>query len=147
MHRSGHKPGQKEEKKMSKPRITFLNDNEERTIAELGENALENTQNALETLLNAEGYETEALGRLYDYALELYPVPYNEDEGGKIEYYCYLISYGGPSEEVRFYPHRTEFVYLGWYSGIGFDVSGDEVFQQLRSFLDDRGLLDFKAEV
>jgi hypothetical protein len=129
---------------MSKPRITFLNDNEERTIAELGENALENTQNALEVLLNAEDCETEALERLYNYGLELYPVPYNED--GAIEYYCYLISYGGPSEEVRFYPHQTEFVFLGWFSGIGFDVSDDEIFQRLRSFLDDRGLLDFKAE-
>lgn len=130
---------------MSKLRITFLNDNEERTIAELGENALENTQNALEALLNAEGYETEELGSLHDYALGFYPVPYNEDEGGKIEYYCYLISYGGPSKEVRFYPHRTEFVYLGWYSGIGFDVSGDEVFQRLREWFGER--LDFSAEV
>jgi len=129
---------------MTEYRITFKNENAERTIVELGENALENTLNILETLLNAEDYETEELGSLYDYGLEFCPVPYNEDEGGAIEYYRYLLSYGGPSTEIRFYPHRTEFVFLDWFSGVGFDVSGDEVFQQLREWFGE--LLDFDAE-
>lgn len=137
-------------------KITFLNDNEEHTIAELGENALENAQNSLEvllSLLNTENCKTGVVERLFNYGLEFCPVPYNEDEGGKIEYYCYLIPYGGPSKEVsfyprrevRFYPHRTEFVYLDWSSGVGFDVSSDEIFQQLRDWFGD--LLDFSAEV
>ena len=128
---------------MSKPRITFLNENPEHTIVERGMNALENTRNNLETLLNAEDYETEDLGSLYDYGLGFYPVPY-DDEGGAIKYYCYQISTGGPGTEVRFYPHRTEFVFLDWFCGVGFDVSDDEVFQQLREWFGE--LLDFDAE-
>ena len=128
---------------MMKYRITFKNENAERTIVELGENALENTRNNLETLLNAEDYETEDLGSLYDYGLGFYPVPY-DDEGGAIKYYCYQISTGGPGTEVRFYPHRTEFVFLDWFCGVGFDVSDDEVFQQLREWFGE--LLDFDAE-
>ena len=130
---------------MSVPRITFLNDNAEHTIKERGMNALENVQNDLETLLNAEDYETEELGSLYEYGLEFCPVPYNEDEGGAIKYYRYLLSYGGPSTEIRFYRHRTEFVFLDWFSGVGFDVSSDEIFQRLRDeWFND--LLDFNAE-
>jgi len=129
---------------MSVPRITFLNDNAEHTITERGINALESVQNDLETLLNAEDYETKELGSLYNYGLEFCPVPYNEDEGGAIEYYRYLLSYGGPSTEIRFYPHRTEFVFLDWFSGVGFDVSSDEMFQRLREWFGE--LLDFNAE-
>jgi hypothetical protein len=129
---------------MSKPRITFLNENAERTIVERGMNALESVQNDIETLLSAEDYETEDLGSLYEYGLEFCPVPYDEDEGGAIEYYRYLLSYGGPSTEIRFYPHRTEFVFLDWFCGVGFDVSSDRVFQQLREWFGE--LLDFDAE-
>ena len=60
-----------------KYKITFKTENAEHTIAELGENALENTLNILETLLNAEDYETEELGSLYDLGLGFYPVPYD----------------------------------------------------------------------
>jgi len=129
---------------MSVPRITFLNDNTEHTITERGMNELKSVQNDLETLLNAEDYETEELGSLYEYGLEFSPVPYNEDEGGAIKYYRYLLSYGGPSTEIRFYPHRTEFVYLDWFCGVGFDVSCDEVFQRLREWFGE--LLDFCAK-
>jgi hypothetical protein len=45
---------------------------------------------------------------------------------------------------MRFYPHRTEFVFLDWFSGVGFDVSSDEVFQRLREWFGE--LLDFNAE-
>jgi hypothetical protein len=124
-------------------RITFLNDNAERTITERGLYALASAQNDLETLLDAENHETEELGNLYDYGLSFDPIT---DDEGSVQYFCYLLSTGGPGTEVRFYPHRTEFVFLDWFSGVGFDVSSDEIFQRLRSFLDDRGLLDFKAE-
>mgnify|MGYP001344352626 CR=1 FL=1 len=126
-----------------KYKITFKNENAEHTIAELGENALENTLNILETLLNAEDYETEELGSLYDLGLGFYPVPYDEDEE-TIQYFCYQLSTGGPGTEIRFYPHRTEFVFLDWFSGIGFDVSDDETFQRLREWFGE--LLDFSAE-
>ena len=128
---------------MSKLRITFKNDNAERTITERGMNALESARNDLETLLNAEDYETEELGSLYDYGLSFDPITDDEDEE-TIQYFRYLLSTGGPGTEVRFYPHRIEFVYLDWFSGVGFDVSGDEVFQQLRDWFGDQ--LDFSAE-
>ena len=121
-------------------KITFLNDNAERTITERGLNALESAQNDLETLLDAENHETEELGNLYDYAFD----PITDDEGS-VQYFCYLLSAGLPGTVVRFYPHRTEFVYLDWFSGIGFDVSSDKVFQRLRECLAESGLLNFQG--
>lgn len=51
---------------------------------------------------------------------------YVEADEDNEDYFRYQISYGGPSEEIRFYENRTEFVYLEWFSGVGFDVSNDE---------------------
>lgn len=67
--------------------------------------------------------------------LNEYPlcVDYFIPEGDKPEGFIrYQISWGGPSEELRFYfsqgatqPYRVEFVFLDWGVGVGFDVTGE----------------------
>lgn len=65
------------------------------------------------------------LGDFYDYGLCLDVVTKENDWGGEVlDFVRFQISWGGPSEEVRFYPHGViEFVYLDWFSGVGFDVT------------------------
>jgi len=52
-------------------------------------------------------------------------------------YWRYQLAYGGPTVEFRFYKTHTEFVYLDWYSGVGWDVSDDETVQWLENEFSD----------
>jgi len=63
---------------------------------------------------------------------------YNPDDG----YWRYQIAWGGPSYEVRFHKDGLiEFVYLDWFVGVGFDVTGDVVFEELKDYFKDIGML------
>jgi len=65
----------------------------------------------------------------------------------KSPYWRYQIAWGGPAYEVRFYHDDSiEFVYLDWFVGVGFDVSNDEVFQELKERLKDLGLFESARE-
>jgi hypothetical protein len=66
-----------------------------------------------------EGIEDDPeLGNLNEYGLSL---DYVEPEGRKRGYLCYLLSWGGPSSEFRFYMDeglrltKVEFVYMDWF--------------------------------
>ena len=64
---------------------------------------------------------------------------YNPNEG----YWRFQIAWGGPSYEVRFHKNNLiEFVYLDWFVGVGFDVSNDKVFQELKNYFEDLGLFE-----
>jgi|SRR5690606_6033649 len=60
-------------------------------------------------------------------------------------YYRYQFCYGGPSSELRIYEDRIEFVYLDWYTGIGWDVSGDEGAKWAADFFKEVGSIDWDA--
>ena len=69
------------------------------------------------------------------------------DDTEAIEYFRFQISCGGPSEEYRFHPNGLiEFVYLDWYTGIGFDVSNTDEGQWLRDQYKELGMLNFRQE-
>ena len=52
------------------------------------------------------------------------PGTFDNDAG----YWRYQISYGGPSEELRFYgPDRVDFVYLNWFDGATRRLNGDDL--------------------
>jgi hypothetical protein len=69
------------------------------------------------------------VGSFYNYGLS---VDYQEPEGRRRGYLRYQLSTGGPGEEIRFYSDngrncdRIEFVFLDWFVGVGFDVTGEE---------------------
>ena len=83
--------------------------------------------------------------RFYEYGLSFdYVEPgtfTDQDEG----YLRYQISWGGPSEEIRFYVspfgnqwgmtafalHRAEFWYLDWFDGASVDVTRNETVRTL----------------
>ena len=62
--------------------------------------------------------EHEELGNVFDYGLEFTYIRGNRDHYG---YWCFLISWGGPSEEFRFYADREyrvykiEFAFMDWF--------------------------------
>jgi hypothetical protein len=61
------------------------------------------------------------------------------DDAGK-PYIRYLLSWGGPSTEIRIFEDMVEFVYMDWGVGIGFDVSDDDAFawigEEMRTFIE-----------
>lgn len=74
-----------------------------------------------------------------------------DEEGEEVEteepFFRYQISWGGPSEEVRFYEGRTEYVYLDWFCGVGFDVTGEDWAEWLREEFDQLDMMDFEAKL
>lgn len=70
--------------------------------------------------------EFNAYGLCFDY---VEPETFTEQLEG---YWRFQISYGGPSEEIRFYysagasrPYRIEFWYLDWFDGAPEDITED----------------------
>lgn len=64
---------------------------------------------------------------LNEYGLCIDQVPRGTFEGQKEGYWRYQLSWGGPSEEFRWYRSdggRVEFWYLDWYDGASVDVTG-----------------------
>lgn len=74
----------------------------------------------------------EETGSFFDYGLALDYVPGTFKNKGA-GYFRYQLSYGGPSEEIRFYftpgakqAYKIEFVYLDWGVGVGFDATNED---------------------
>ncbi len=73
----------------------------------------------------------------------------NEEAGDytKEPYFRYQLSWGGPSEEVRFYENgQIEFVYMDWFCGCGVNVTRDETFKSLKQYFEDCEMLDFESK-
>jgi len=68
------------------------------------------------------------------------------DKNNHNGYYCYQISWGGPSEEIRFYKDGLiEFVYLDWFVGVGFNITEANWAIWLRNFLIETGTIDWDS--
>lgn len=152
-------------------RTTFVNQNSENNIVEAGKRSLESisedlrywarfgtdTDQFLDNLpdeipdmdleeLGAAVRHFEDTGDFYDYGLCFDFVAAGTFNDQKYGYYRYQIAYGGPSYEVRFHHDGLiEFVYLDWYSGVGFDVTGQEEFEWLKSQFEDTGSMDWDS--
>lgn len=72
------------------------------------------------------------LGNLYEYGLSFDYVEagtFNDQEEG---FFCYLLSYGGPSDEFRFFvsidktPYKIEYWFLDWFDGACRTVNGTD---------------------
>lgn len=69
------------------------------------------------------------------------------DKDTERDYFCYQLSYGGPSKEVRFYDNGyIEYVYLDWFCSVGFNVTNDNVFKQVRDWFRDCDMLNFEQK-
>ena len=102
-------------------RHTFLNNNNEGNLKRIGLESLEKTKEAMEAFME-DPEDNEDYGSFYEYGLALDVV---EDEDTQdIDYIRYQMSWGGPSDEVRFHTDGLiEYVYMDWSCGVGFDIS------------------------
>jgi hypothetical protein len=77
-------------------------------------------------------------GSFYNYGLS---IDYQEPEGRKRGYFRYQLSWGGQSDEIRFYfdghvCDKIEYVFLDWGTGAGFDVTNEEWAKWLWDWFD-----------
>ena len=58
-----------------------------------------------------------------------------ERENESIGYYRYQLSWGGPSDEIRFYEGgKATYHFMDWFDGASIDVSKSEVVADLREW-------------
>ena len=98
--------------------------------------SLESRINDIRLLWEAEknGIEegVENIGTFNEYGLCFDYVPSDTFQDQEQGYFRYQISYGGPSEEFRFYCdpdltcYKIEFWYLDWFDGASIDLTGDD---------------------
>lgn len=85
----------------------------------------------------------KTIGSFYDYGLSFDFVGAEKGEPG---FYRYQFSWGGPSEELRIYEDgRIIFVYLDWFVGIGFDVSGEDWAEWVKDWFEGCGSIDWNS--
>lgn len=74
-----------------------------------------------------------------DYGLSIdyvEPFTFEDQEEG---YLRYQLSWGGPSDEIRFYTNYIEYAFLDWYDGATKDITNISVIQDLRSLFSEMG--------
>jgi len=125
--------------------ITFLNDNSKKDMRKRGEEHWESRSEDLRLYMNdPDVYEkgNEDLPPFHEYGLNfdyVEPETFDDQEEG---YHRFQFSWGGPSEELRFYEDEDiEFVFLDWFCGIGFNVSEAEEAQWLFDVFKGMGML------
>jgi hypothetical protein len=153
-------------------RTTFINQNSEGTIVKDGERHLisrsgdlsyymnisdEPSREALRDVINRGNYsfseirelinQTDDLGPFNEYGLCFDYVELGTFNDQEEDYFRYQFSWGGPSEELRFYEDGTiVFVYLDWFSGVGFDVTGEDWAESTREWFNGCDMLNFENE-
>ena len=76
------------------------------------------------------------IGSINDLGLDIETV-FNDrdDHDSELQYIRFLLSWGGPSDEIRFYPNgEIEYVYLDWFCGAGFDLTDNEEFKFIKDY-------------
>ena len=90
--------------------------------------------------MNSENEETQE--EFYNYGLCIDMVNVGTFKDQKEPYLRYQISFGGPSEELRFYQNGTvEFWFLDWYDGAHKIITSLDWVQWLKEYLEEIELL------
>ena len=72
---------------------------------------------------------------------------YVEAEDGNDDYFRYQLSWGGPSDEIRFYEDgRTFYHFMDWFDGARRNVSRSQVMKDLRDWFQEVGSMDFQYQ-
>ena len=86
----------------------------------------------------------DEIGNLYEYGLSYDYCELGTFDDQKEDYFRFQLSWGGPSDEIRFYFDGTiEYVYLDWFSGVGFDVTGEDWAEFIKSWFEDCDMMNF----
>jgi hypothetical protein len=89
----------------------------------------------------------EETGSFYDYGLSFDYVELDTFDDQEEDYFRYQFSWGGPSDELRIYEDGTlVYVFLDWFEGIGFDVTGEEWAEWIKQTFEETCMLDFEEK-
>ena len=103
---------------------------------EIDQDEFDRLKNLIETYWN--------IGSFYEYGLSFDFVESDENSDG---YYRYQLSWGGPSDEIRFYPNGTiEYCFFEWFVGIGLDVSDSRTMKECMQWFKDCESIDFDSQ-
>lgn len=90
--------------------------------------------------------DNEIEGNLYEYGLSfdyVAPETFNDQPEG---YWRHQLSWGGPSDEIRFYAsrpdspcYRVEYWFLDWWDGASLDLTRDDICQWLWDWFQEAG--------
>jgi len=129
-------------------KTTFLNGDKE--LKERGKKYLASREEDFIRFMNADDLENAGndLGSFYDYGLS---IDYQEPEGRRRGYLRYQLSWGGPSDEIRFYfdgsvCDKIEYVFLDWFVGVGFDITDKKFALWLWDWLEGCGTPEYERE-
>ena len=67
----------------------------------------------------------------HEYGLDFSLVEAGTFDGQTESYWRYQLSWGGPSDEVRFYADKIEYWFLDWFDGASRDITGEQWAQDL----------------
>jgi hypothetical protein len=94
----------------------------------------------------------DSIGSFHNYGLS---IDYQQPEGRRRGYLRYQLSWGGPSDEVRFYfsgdgsrgqADKIEYVFMDWGTGVGFDVSNEDWAQWLWDWFQGADIVRYEFE-
>jgi len=128
-------------------KTTFLNG--DKTLKERGKKYFYDRKKDFCQFMKANNLENvKDIGSFYDYGLCM---DYQEPEGRKRGYLRYQLSWGGPSDEIRFYfdgSHcdKIEYVFLDWFVGVGFDISNEPFALWLWDWFEGCGTPEYERE-
>jgi len=98
--------------------------------------AFTSTEESLREILDSE----DVIQGINEYGLSFEYV--NPEDGGS-PFYRWLLSWGGPSDELRFYEYgRTVYHFMDWYDGASEDCSENPTIKEIRCLFNDLGLFD-----
>lgn len=115
--------------------IKKAQEREHPSCEDLVEGKLERRLLTLRQLWNTytQGEEDEELGSFHEYGLSFdYVAPGTFGEEQREGYFRYQLSWGGPSDEFRFFVgpgftvYRIEYWYMDWFDGASRELSGED---------------------
>ena len=110
--------------------------NKQKTCKERVESHWKGRKKDLQALLDAEDNYTEELGYFNEYGLCLDFVEAGTFREQREDYVRYQFSWGGPSDELRFYKNGDiEYWFLDWFDGACINVTDDNTAIDIRDFL------------
>ncbi len=122
--------------------FTDHTDSESQFIDDVKDQDFDNVEHMVKTLL-----KFSDLPPFNEYGLGFDYVELGTFDDQNEDYFRFQLSYGGPSEEIRFYEDGTiVFVYLNWFAGVGFNVSGEDWATWLEDMFKSIDMLNFETE-
>lgn len=87
------------------------------------------------------------IGSIYNYGLSYDYCELGAFNDQTEDYFRFQLSWGGPSDELRFYADGSiEYVYLDWFSGVGFDVTGESWAKFIKDWFEGCDMMNFNEK-